>query len=189
MLKPFFVPNFERKIFSGFKASIALNAGGLVDVDPADTTAIAGQVGYTCMINGSLKLATPAALPANNAATQVYTRELGFAVANVNATGPLLIERILELASSYLTIPEGLQLAVLIPAPGDIIATSEYVGFLGGTDHGTGWIDVTSTGNYNAACEVYQGRYRLAQGGNPVRARYLGNTQSNGVQIGLFQVA
>jgi hypothetical protein len=189
MFKPVFVPVIERKIMSLYKSSIAINAGALVDIDTTDTTAInASGLGFGTLYAGSLKLATPPALAAI-AAAQVYNRELGVAIPTVNSTGPLLIERMLQLASSYMTIAQGLNVAVYLPTPGDIIATTEYVGFLGGGDHGTGWIDITSTGNLGAACEVFTGRFRLAQAGNPCRARYLGNTSANGSVLAMFQFA
>lgn len=189
MFKPLFVPNFERKVMSLYKAPVALNAGALVDIDTTDVSAIASLVGYTTLIAGSLKLATPVALQVNTTGIQTWQRELGVCIPTVNTTGPLLIERILRLASSYMTIPTGLNAAVYLPSPGDMIATSEYVGFLGGGDHGTGWIDTTSNGNLGTPCEVFSGRFRKAQAGNPVRARYMGNTTANGTNIGIFQFA
>lgn len=189
MFKPVFVPNVERKIMSLYKASIAINAGAIIDVDPTDTTNITatGGVGFGTLYAGSLKLFTSAVVPAI-ASAQVFSRPLGICIPTVNTTGPLLIERLLELASSYMTIASGMNAAIYLPSPGDIIATSEYVGNLGGGDHGTGWIDNTLVGNMNAACEVFQGRFRLAQAGNFVAARYLGNTTANNAVLSVFQL-
>ena len=190
MIKPVSVANFERKIQSLYKANIAMSAGSVVDIDTTDTTAIdAAGVGYGPLFAGSVKLFTSAALPNSpiETATQVYQRPLGIAVPSVNTTGPILIERLLDLASSYMTIAEGANLAIYSPVPGDIIATDQYVGAGGGSDHGTGWIDITSTGNLALGCEVYQGRFRLAQAGNYIYARYMGNTTANNVVLAMFQ--
>lgn len=189
MIKPVFVPNFERKIMSLFKAPVGLNQGAIVDVDPNDTTAVSasGGVGFGTLYAGSLKLFTSAVVPAV-ASAQVFSRPLGITVVTVNTTGPTLIERLLELASSYTTIAEGMNAALYLPSPGDIIATSEYVGNLTGDSSLTGYINNASTGNFNAACEVYQGRFRLAQAGNFCSARYLGNTTASGAVLGVFQI-
>jgi len=94
----------------------------------------------------------------------------------------------LGLSSSFMTIAEGLTAAIYMPTPGDIFATSEYVGNLAGDSSLTGYINNASTGNMLAACEVFQGRFRLAQAGNFCRARYLGNTTANSAVLGLFQI-
>lgn len=177
-----------------YKANIALNSGAIVDVDTTDTTAISasGGVGFGTLYAGSLALYTS---PAYTAATDPsgfvwpFPRELGICIPTVNTTGPLLIERLLDLASSYMTIAEGMNAAIYLPAPGDIIATTEYVGYLAGDGAATGKIDNTLTTNLGKPCEVYQGRFRLSQNGNVTRARYLGNTTANSAVVGIFQIA
>lgn len=190
---------FVEKILSLYVASIALSAGSLVDIDTTDTTAITASVGFTAMKAGSVKLATvtpasnggyaPSGAAANSIVAANFGKELGMAIPTVNATGPTLEERILELASSYMTIPEGFACAVFKPAPGDIVATDQYVGNLAGDSAATGKIDTTVTGNLGAPCGIYQGRFRLVQTTDAVRARYLGNTTANGASVAMFEFA
>lgn len=181
MFAPFKVPNFEQKILSLYKAGITLNAGALVDIDTTDNGAVGAtaSVAFTLLSGGSVKLAT--ILTADE-----FPRELGMAIPAVNLTGPSLEERLLQLASSIMTIPVGFALAVFQPTPGDIVATDQFVGNLAGDSAATGKIDTTSTANYGKGCSVFQGRFRLKQSGEETRARYLGNTTTNGVATSLF---
>jgi hypothetical protein len=189
MFSPYKVASWQEKVVSTYISTVDLNAGALVDLDPTDTSASAANasVGYTTLRAGSLKLATVA--PQANTAGGVFGRELGIAIPNVNATGPTLTERLLVLANNYMTVARGAAVAVLVPAPGDIIATTEFVGYLGGGDHGTGFIDVTASNTPGAVCGVFNGRFRLVQAADAVRARYIGNTTLNGYLVGLFQFA
>jgi hypothetical protein len=180
MFKPVLVPNFEHKLNSMYVAGIQLNGGALVDIDPADTSAISGAYGFSALKGGSVKLATI------NASSAV-PKELGVALVDVTPTGPSILQRILRLATAYLQIPQGLNLAVYLPAPGDIFATTEYVGNLPGDSSQTGYIDVTNTSNMCAACEVFQGRIRLVQSGNPVRYEFVGKTTTGGATVAMFR--
>jgi len=181
MFKPVLVPNFGDKLNSMYVAGITLNGGALVDIDPADTSAIAAAYGYGSLKAGSLKLATI------NSSSAVQ-RELGVAIIDVTPTGPTVLSRILRLASQYLQIPQGLNCAVYQPAPGDVFATSEYVGNVAGDSSLTGYIDITNTANFGAACEVFQGRIRLVQGSNPVRYQFLGKTTGgNSATVAMFR--
>lgn len=182
MFIPFKVPSFHEKVLSIYKAAVQCSAGSLVDIDTSDTTAITASVGFTALTAGSIKLAT-----INS--TSAFPRELGMSIPTVNLTGPTLEEKILELASSYMTIPVGTAAAIYTPTPGDIVATDQFVGNLAGDTGATGIINPATAGNLGAACEVFQGRFRLIQTGNPVRARFLGNTTGNGVAVALFQFA
>jgi hypothetical protein len=199
MFSPFKVADFQQKILSIYTSNVPLNAGGLVDIDPTNTSAVGAgvSVGYTLLTAGSLKLATitpssnggyaPTGTATNALLTANFGRELGVAIPNVSISGPTLTERILELASSYMTVPAGAAVAVLKPCGGDIIATTEYVGYLPTDTGATGLIDITNTANYCAPCGIYQGRFRLVQTTDAVRARYLGNTTVNGALVGLFE--
>jgi len=180
MFKPLQVPNFERKINSMYKAGLTLNSGAAVDFDSTDTSAITGSYGYSALSAGSVKLAT-----INN--VSAVQREFGYALTDVTPTGPSVIERILRLATSYLKIPQGMNLAVYLPAPGDVFATSEFVGNLVGDNSLTGYINVNSSASQFGACEVFQGRLRLVQGANPVRAQFLGQTTANGATLAMFR--
>ena len=187
MFSPFKVADFQSKIVSLYKAGAPMNAGALVDVDTNDTTAVGSNasVGFDVLTMGTLKLAT---ILAASAASQIPGRELGVLIPSVSATGPSLVERILELASSYMTIPVGAAAAVLKHAPGDVIATTEFVGYLPGDSSKTGFLDITATANFNKAVGINNGRYYLSQSTDAVRARYVGNTQVNGTVVGLFEV-
>lgn len=188
MFSPFKVSDFHGKIISIYRSTSPLNAGGLVDIDPTDASAIQGSVGFNSLVAGSIKLAT--IVPASNTGTVAFGRELGIAIPNVNLTGPTLQERILELASSYMTVPVGAACAVLVPSPGDIVATTEFVGYNLQTDTNlTGFIDITSTANMGIPVGINNGRFRKVQSTDAVRARYIGNTTVNGSLVGLFQFA
>lgn len=192
MFSPFKVSAFQEKILSLYTAGVPLNAGALVDLDPTVTVAVGSNasVGFDVLTMGSLKLATVlAANAAGSAASNVFGKELGLSIPAVNATGPTLVERILELASSYMTIPVGAACAVLKVAPGDIVATTEFVGYLPTDSSVTGNLSITTAANLGCAMGVAAGRYRIAQSGDAVRARYVGNTQVNGTVVGLFEVA
>jgi hypothetical protein len=184
MFSPFKVANFQEKIVSLYKAAAPLNAGALVDIDPTDASAISGSVGFNTLTGGTVKLATVATASATS-----YGRILGVAIPTVSLTGPTLQERILELASSYMTVPVGAAVAVFEPAPGDIIATTEYVGYLAGDSSATGFLDTTNAANMAKPVAAFGGRFRLVQGGDAVIARYVGNTTVNGALVGLFQFA
>lgn len=182
MFAPTYAPNFERRINSSYLSpSSVLTAGQYVEIDSADTGAIPSSVGFSTLKAGTVKAFTSPVVPAV-AAQQTYYKGLGFAIASVNATGPVIIEKILELASSYMTIPEGLNLAVYSPQPHDIIATDQYV------TSGTGLLDTTNTANFLVPVEVFGGQFRIAQTGNTIIGRYVGNTTVNGVQCGLFEI-
>lgn len=174
--------DFKAKIVSLYISSANMNAGSLVDIDTTDTVAVgaSASVGFTTMRAGSLTLATIAT-------SNVFDREFGMAIPAVNGTGPSFEERVLELASSYMTIPVGYAVAVFKPQPGDIIATDQYVGALSTDTGATGLLDTTSTANFGAACGIFQGRFRLKQGSDVTRARYLGNTTANSVTVALFE--
>lgn len=180
MFKPVMVPNFEHKLNSMYVAGITLNGGALVDFDSTDTSAISGSYGYSALRAGAVKLATI------NSSSPV-PKEFGIALVDVTPTGPTIIQRILRLATAYLQIPQGLNLAVFVPCPGDIFATTEFVGNLPGDSSLTGYIDVTNASNLFAACEVYQGRIRLVQSGNPVRYQFLGKTTTGGATVAMFR--
>lgn len=180
MFKPIMVPNFEHKLNSMYIAGITCNGGALVDFDTTDTAAITGSYGTTALRAGSIKLAT-----INSSST--VQREFGIALVDVTPTGPSILQRILRLATAYLQIPQGLNLAVYVPAPGDIFATTEYVGNLPGDSSLTGYINVASGSNLGAACEVFQGRIRLVQSSNPVRYQFLGQTSTGGATVAMFR--
>lgn len=180
MFKPVFVPNFERKILSAYITPQSnVNGGAVVDIDTSDTVAVSGSYAYDTLRAGTIKLAT-----INN--TSTVPRELGFALVDATQTGPTLIQRILRLATAYLSIPWGANCAVYVPTPGDIFATSEFVGNLEGDGGATGKIDLTDTSKFGDPCEVYQGRLRLQQTGNPARYQYLGHTTSGG-SVAMFR--
>lgn len=185
MFKPLQVPNFERKINSMYKAGITLNGGSAVDLDITDTSAITGSYGYSALSAGSVKLATPVTA---GTGANASGRELGYALVDVTATGPSVLSRILRLATSYLQIPQGLNLAVYIPTPGDVFATTEFVGNLVGDSSLTGYINVNLTTNLGLSCEIFNGRLRIAQGSSPYRAQFLGQTTSNGNTLAMFRV-
>jgi hypothetical protein len=184
MFKPLSVPNFERKINSMYKAGITMNGGAAVDIDVTDTSAITGSYGYSALSAGSVKLATPATVSATQSG-----RELGYALVDVTPTGPSVIERILRLATSYLKIPMGLNVAVYIPTPGDIFATTEFVGNLAGDSALTGYINVNLPTALGITCEIFNGRLRAYQAStSPARAQFLGQTTSNGSTLAMFRV-
>jgi len=187
MFKPFFAPGAERRILSIYTATIPMNAGALVDLDTSNTVAVTGNVGFTAQTAGQLLLATAAVVP-TVASVQLYSRFLGFAIPTVNATGPDVFARMLRLGNTYMTIPQGANCAVYLPTPGDLIATTEFVGYLAGDSAATGKIDTTNTANLGKAVEAYQGRFRLCQAGNFACGRYLGNTTANGAAVGIFQI-
>lgn len=180
MFKPVKVPNFEHKLNSMYIAGITLNGGALVDIDTTDAAAINGSYGYGALRAGSLKLAT-----INS--TSAVPKEFGVALVDATPGGPSLIERILRLATSYLKIPQGLNMAVFTPSPGDVFATSEFVGNLSTDTGATGLIDLTNTANVGAALEVFQGRLRLVQAGNPVRFQLLGKTTTGGATVAMVR--
>ena len=184
MFAPHYVPNFDRKVNGQYISNISLSAGALVDVDPTDTTAIAGSVGYSALYAGSVKLATVAV-----ASTTSFGREFGVALPTVTTSGPSLIERILNMSTSYMNIPQGSPLAVYKPTPGDIIATDQFIGAVAGDSSLTGYLDVTNTANLLTPMGIYQGRFRKAQSGDAIRARFMGVTTTNGYATGMFEFA
>lgn len=190
---------FVDKILSLYVAGTTMNAGTVVDLDTTDVTAIGASVGFTAMKAGTVKAATitpqsnggyyGSGAAANTLVAANFGKEMGMAIPTVNATGPTLQERILELASSYMTIPTGYAVAVFKPSAGDIVATDQFVGNLTGDAGATGLINTATNGNLGAPCGVYQGRFRLVQTTDAVRARFLGNTTANGAAVGLFEFA
>lgn len=199
MFAPFKVSDFHGKVISTYKGAAPMSAGALVDIDPSDTSGITGSIGFDSLTAGSVTLATiapasnggyaPTGADTNAVAAANFGRELGVAIPTMNATGPTLQERILELASSYMTVPVGAALAVFVPAGGDIIATDQFVGNLAGDNALPGYLNLTNTANFLAPCGIYQGRFRLVQTSDAVRARYVGTTTVNGALVGLFQFA
>ncbi len=186
MFSPYKVPNWTSRVFSFYTSNIPLNSGAFVDIDPTDTVGVGANasVGYTSQRAGSLKLATVGA-----ASTTVFGRELGIAIPGVNLTGPNLAERLLELASSLLTVAAGGGVGLLPLHPGDFIATTEYIGYLPGDTGATGILDVTNVANIGVPMGIFQGRLRIAQSGDAIRARYAFNTTQNGTQVAVFQFA
>lgn len=181
MFKPMFATNrLKGRVVSLYKSSIALNSGALVDIDLTDTSAVNKSIGYEILVAGSLKLATIVA-----AATQ---NELGISIATVNAAGVPILERLLGIGTNFMTLPFGLNVPVYQPVPGDIIATSEFVGNDPIGDVGTtGFIDITTTGNYGADVGIFAGKFRLKQVGDAVRAQFLHKTTANGVTLAVFK--
>jgi hypothetical protein len=181
MFKPVKVPNFAEKLNSMYIASTLLNGGAFVDIDVNDTVAVTGAYGSSALRGGSLALATI------NASSAV-PKEFGIALVDATSTGPSTLQRILRLATAYLQIPQGLNMAVYTPTPGDVFATSEYVGNLAADNGATGWIDITDTTKFGKECEVFQGRLRIRQSTNPVRYQYLGKTSTGvGATIAMFR--
>lgn len=179
---PKHVPNWDRKILSVYTSAIPLNQGAFVDIDNTDTTLTAGTLGQSALSAGGVVLATCA-----TQSVSVFGRELGIAVMGVTATGPSIVERILELSTSYMTLPEGVGIPIYIPCPGDIIATDQFVGATTADSAVTGYLNPATQGNLGAPVGVYQGKMRLAQSGDAVRGRYLGQTTISGVLAGMFQ--
>jgi len=179
---PKHVPYFDRKILSIYTSAIQLNQGAFVDIDVTDTTLISGSLGQSALSGGGVVLATCATQSAS-----VFGRELGISVMQVTANGPSIIERILELSNSYMTLPEGVGIPIYIPSAGDIIATDQFVGASTSDSSTTGYLNPASQGNLGAPVGIYQGKLRLAQSGDAVRARYMGQTTISGVAAGMFQ--
>lgn len=174
--------DFLDKIVSLYTTNEVMAAGSLVDIDTSDAVAVGStaSVGFTTLRGGSLILATITT-------ANPFPREFGMAIPSVSETGPTFEERVLQLASSYMTIPVGYAVAVFKPQPGDIIATDQYVGALSADTGATGLIDTTNTANYGQACGVFQGRFRLKSGSDVVRARYIGNTTADSGEAALFE--
>lgn len=179
---PKHVPNFDRKILSIYTSAIPINQGAFVDIDVTDTSLIAGTLGQSALSGGNVVLATVA-----TASSSVWGRELGISVMAVTATGPSIVERILELSNSYMTLPEGVGIPIYIPASGDIVATDQFVGAVSGDSSTTGYLNPALQANLGAPCGIYQGKLRLAQSGDAFRARYMGQTTISGVLAGMFQ--
>lgn len=184
MFSPFKVPSFQEKIVSLYKATVPMAAGSLVDIDSTDTSAVSGSVGFNSLTAGSLKLATVAPADANN-----FGRVFGITIPTVSLDGPTLPERILGLASSYMTIPVGAAVATLVATAGDIVASTEFVGYKAGDAGAAGFLDITDVTKYGKTVGAFNGRFRLVQAGDAVVGRYLGNTTVNGALVGMFQFA
>lgn len=184
MFRPYKVASFQEKVNSLYKAKVAFPAGTIVDIDPTDTSGVSGSIGFTTLTAGSVVPATVA--PASPTS---YGRAFGVAIPTVSEDGPTLQERILGLASSYINIPVGAACAVLVPAPGDQIATTEFVGYQAGDSGAAGYIDITNVANYGKPVGVFNGRFRLVQSGDAIIGRYVGNTTVKGALVGLFQFA
>ena len=181
MFKPLFVTErLNGRVCSLYKSSIALNSGGLVDIDFTDTSDFGKSLGQEVLLAGSLKLATVASTDSN---------EFGISLANCVPGGVPLVERLLGVATNFFALPTGLNVPVYQPLAGDIIATTEYVGNLAGDVGATGLIDPTQVGNYGAACGIISGRFRLKQAGDKQRAILLGMTTlaSNGPTLAIFK--
>ena len=179
---PKHVPSFTEKILSGYISNINITQGMLVDIDTTDVTAINGSYDYSALALGSVKLATVTTASTSNAGL-----ELGVAMVNVTPTGASLAERILGLSTNFQTIPQGLNLPILTPAKGDIIGSDQYVGNLPGDSSALGKLDPTITSNLGAPLGIYQGRFRLAQSGDALRAQFVGTSTLNGNPICLFR--
>jgi hypothetical protein len=176
--------DFHSRIVSLYTANSNMNAGSLVDINPSDTVAVGANasVGFTSMRAGSLVLASVGT-------SNVFPKEFGIAIPAVDGTGPSFEERILELASSYMTIPVGYAVACFKPFAGDINATDQYVGALASDSGATGLLDTTNTANYGCALGIFQGRWRKAQGSDVIRGRYLGNSTANSTTVALVEYA
>jgi hypothetical protein len=174
--------DFLKKITSLYVSSGDLNAGSLVDLDLTDTVSVSGSVGFTTMRAGSVIAAT-----VTN--TNAFPRELGLVIPDVQGSGIPFEERILGMAESYMTIPVGYAVAIFKPSGGDVIASDQFVGNLAGDTGAPGFLDVTNPVNYGKAVGVFQGRFRLVQAGDVVRARYVGNTTVGGVNAPMFEFA
>lgn len=172
MFHPFKVNgDFVQKILSIYTAGSSMLSGTIVDVDTSDTVAVGANqsVGFSTLRAGSV-------IPATILSSAAWTRPLGFVIPSVTGSGPSFEERVLQLASSYMTIPVGYAVAIFKPQPGDIIATDQYVGALTTDNGATGALDITDTTKYNSVMGVFQGRLRIKQSGDALCARYLGNT-------------
>lgn len=177
--------DWRERIVSIFTAGQEMLSGTFVDINSADTIAVGANaaVGFTTLRAGSV-------VPASITTSNVFPRELGIAIPSVTEDGPDFETRVLQLAASYMTIPVGYAVAVFKPSPGDIIATDQYVGALSTDNGATGLLDITNAANYGAALGVFQGRLRLKQGSDVLRARYIGNTTApTGSGAGQGQVA
>jgi hypothetical protein len=172
------------RVVSIYKAGAAatITSGALVDIDLTDISAVNKSIGYDVMVGGTLKLATiPSAGFTSN--------ELGFSIASVLPGGVPIIERILGVATNFMTLPSGLNIPVYLPANGDFIGTSEFVGYNPAADSATtGYIDITLSANYGAVCGVFNGKFRLKQGADQARAIFLHKTTANGVALGVFKM-
>jgi hypothetical protein len=181
MFKPHrLTDNWESRVESAYRAPVAMNAGALVDVSPTDLSAVTGSDGFSSLITGSLQLCTTT--------TAANNRELGVLMTNVIPGGVPLIERVLGLSTNYFSVPEGMNAPVYKTTKGDVVGTTEYVGYLTSDSGAPGFLDITNTSNYLAQVSIFNGRFRLAQGGDLARARWFGLTSQGGVSIALFEI-
>lgn len=176
--------DFIKKIVSSYISNANLYAGTAVDLDPTDPVAVGANasLGFTTMRGGSVIAATIAT-------TNLFPREFGLCIPDVNGTGIPFEERILGMAESFMTIPVGYSVAIFKPAGGDVIATDQYVGSLTGDTGAPGFLDITAQANYLKPLGIFQGRFRIAQAGDVVRARYLGNTSVGGALLPMVEFA
>lgn len=186
MFSPYKASNWLDRVLSVYISNVPLNSGALVDIDTSDPIGISAtaKVGFNGLRAGSLKLATVAA-----ADTTHFGKELGLSVPGVTIGAPTLSDFILQQANVLLTVPAGSAVGVLKLIPGDLIATTEYVGFLPGDSGATGALDITDNTKCGAPLGIFQGRFRLAQSGDAIRARFLFNTDLNGNQAPVVEMA
>lgn len=183
MFAPYKVANFETKVSSLYLSAIPLIRGTVVDIDTTDTIAIVDVVGFSTNRLGSLKAATIAASATG------YNKPLGVLIQDVKVTGASFQERVLGSAANLYTVPVGSSPAVFCPATHDKVSSDQYVGALPGDTGAVGIIDTTNVANLGIGVGVFQGRFRIAQAGDAVIARYVGNSSVNGNATAIFEFA
>lgn len=181
MFKPHRITDgWKSRVESTYRAGLPINAGALVDIDTADTSGQTSSQGFGSLIAGSLKLAT--------IATAAQANELGICVVNVVPGGLPLEDRVLGLTQNYMMVPEGLNAPIYKLLKGDVVGTTEFVGNLAGDSSLPGYLDTTNTANFNASCGIFNGRFRIQQGSEKFRARFVGTSTQGGALVALFEI-
>ena len=161
----------EREHMGMYKVNFATPSGIAVDVDPTNTAVLAGSV-YGAVYGNVVAYSGTTA--SNN------TRELGWLLQPVTATGPSLLNVLTQVYDE--SVAEGQTAVVCMSKAGALIATDQFV------TTGTGAIKFDTSVAAGTICGINAGVVRTLQAGDVPRLKFLGKITQRNLSLGGFQI-
>lgn len=161
----------EREHMGMYKVNFSTPSGIAVDIDPSNTAPLAGSVYGAIYGNVVAYTGTTAS---NN------TRELGWLLQPVTATGPSLLNVLTMVYDE--SVAQGQTAVVCMSKAGALIATDQFV------TSGTGQILFSGATALGTICGINAGVVRTLQTGDVPRLKFLGKITQRNLSLGGFQI-
>lgn len=161
----------EREHMGMYKVNFSTPSGIAVDIDPTNSAVLAGSVYGAIYGNVVAYTGTTAS---NN------TRELGWLLQPVTATGPSLLNVLTQVYDE--SVAQGQTAVVCMSKAGALIATDQYLAT------GTGAIKFDGTVAAGTICGISAGAPRALQAGDVPRLKFLGKITQRNLSLAGFQI-